>query len=121
MNGPGSVQIRPVRSSGADGSLKDPDGIAGVQEAVEQHGVQEAHELRAQGRDSNLSRLLIRRSVVRIHHPGPRCHSSKCETASGTAHGRYRHGQATREALAIRQYVGALVRDARAVLNDLQS
>jgi hypothetical protein len=40
---------------------------------------------------------------------------------SGTAHGRYRHGLATREAIAMRQYVAALVRDARKVLTELQT
>ena len=40
---------------------------------------------------------------------------------SGTAHGRYRHGQATREAIAMRRYLAALVRDAREVLTELET
>jgi hypothetical protein len=40
---------------------------------------------------------------------------------SGTAHGRYRHGLATREAIAMRRYLAALVRDAREMLNGLQT
>jgi hypothetical protein len=40
---------------------------------------------------------------------------------SGTAHGRYRHGRATREAIAMRRYLAALVRDAREMLNGLQT
>ena len=70
MNGPGSVQIRPVRSSGSDGSLKDPDGIAGVQEAVEEHGVQEAHALRAQERRERTS--LPWRSFVMPNEVSPK-------------------------------------------------
>ena len=38
---------------------------------------------------------------------------------SGTAHGRYRHGQFTREAIAMRQYLAALQRDARKMLTEL--
>jgi hypothetical protein len=40
---------------------------------------------------------------------------------SGTAHSRYRHGQATREAIAMRQYLAALERDAREMLTGLQT
>ena len=47
-----------------------------------------------------------------------RCANGRCRmhggrSRSGTAHVRYRHGQATREAIAMRRYVAALVRDAR--------
>jgi len=45
-----------------------------------------------------------------------RCRMHGGRSRSGTAHGRYRHGRATREAIAMRQYVTALKRDAREVL-----
>jgi hypothetical protein len=40
---------------------------------------------------------------------------------SGTAHGRYRHGQFTREAIAMRRYLTAFVRDVRKMLTGLQT
>jgi hypothetical protein len=40
---------------------------------------------------------------------------------SGTAHGRYRHGQATREAIAMRRYLAALMREARELLTGLET
>ena len=50
-----------------------------------------------------------------------RCRMHGGRSLSGTAHGRYRHGRATREAIAMRQYLAALVRDARGVLTGLQT
>jgi hypothetical protein len=40
---------------------------------------------------------------------------------SGPAHGRDQHGQATREAIAMRRHVAALMREARETLTDLQT
>ena len=50
-----------------------------------------------------------------------RCRMHGGRSLSGTAHGRYRHGQATREAIAMRRYLAGLVRDARKVLTELQA
>ena len=50
-----------------------------------------------------------------------RCRMHGGRSLSGTAHGRYRHGQATREAIAMRRYLAGLVRDARKVLTGLQA
>jgi len=48
-----------------------------------------------------------------------RCRMHGRRSPSGTAYSRYRHGQATREAIAMRRYLAALVRDAREVLTGL--
>jgi len=50
-----------------------------------------------------------------------RCRMHGGCSRSGTAHGRYRHGQATREAIAMRRYVAALMREAREMLTGLQT
>jgi len=50
-----------------------------------------------------------------------RCRMHGGRSRSGTAHGRYRHGRATREAIAMRQYVTALIREAHEVLGGLQT
>jgi len=51
---------------------------------------------------------------ARRHHLGGR-------SQRGNAHGRCRHGQATREAIAMRRYLPALMREARDVLTGLQT
>ena len=50
-----------------------------------------------------------------------RCRMHGGCSLSGTAHGRYRHGLATREAIAMRRYLAALVRDARQMLTRLRT
>jgi len=50
-----------------------------------------------------------------------RCRMHGGCSRSGTAHGRYRHGRATREAIAMRRYLAALVREARKMLAGLQT
>jgi len=50
-----------------------------------------------------------------------RCRMHGGRSRSGTAHGRYRHGRATREAIAMRRYLTALMRDARELLTGLQT
>ena len=78
-------------------------------------------------------------SPLRPMHASPRCgartrgagscrapamRNGRCRmhggcSRSGTAHGRYRHGQATREVIAIGRYVAALMREAREMLTGL--
>ena len=50
-----------------------------------------------------------------------RCRMHGGLSLSGPAHCRYQHGQATREAIAMRRHVAALMREAREMLTDLQT
>ena len=50
-----------------------------------------------------------------------RCRMHGGRSLRGTAHGRSRHGQATREAIAARRYLAALMREAREMLTRLQT
>ena len=49
-----------------------------------------------------------------------RCRMHGGRSLSGTAHGRYRHGLATREAIARRRYLTDLMREAREMLVGLR-
>ena len=51
--------------------------------------------------------------------PNGRCRMHGGVSRSGTAHGRYRHGQATREARETRHRVASLVRGARHLLHEI--